>query len=85
MSLILVYGFLEIFKFNPIRQGYSKLVQFNVKSDNSLDGIFDISWGKEGYHVPEFGLLIKGSKGKIVVDDDVVELEPASGQINPLA
>jgi hypothetical protein len=30
--------------------------------------------------VPEFGLLINGSKGKIVVDDDVVKLEPGSGQ-----
>jgi predicted dehydrogenase len=55
-------------------------VQFKVKSGDSVEGIFDVSWCKEGYHVPEFGLLIKGSKGKIVVDDDVVRLEPASGQ-----
>jgi hypothetical protein len=33
----------------------------------------------EGYHVPEFGLSIQGSKGKIKVDDDVVELETSSG------
>ena len=55
-------------------------VQFNVKSGDLVEGAFDVSWCKEGYHVPEFGLLIKGSKGKIVVDDDVVRLEPASGQ-----
>lgn len=55
-------------------------VKFNVKSGDSVDGIFDVSWCKEGYHVPEFGIVIKGSKGKIVVDDDVVELSPASGQ-----
>jgi predicted dehydrogenase len=55
-------------------------VQFNVKNDDSVEGIFDVSWVKEGYHVPEFGLLIKGSKGKIVVDDDVVKLEPESGE-----
>jgi predicted dehydrogenase len=55
-------------------------VKFNVKSSDLVDGIFDVSWCKEGYHVPEFGLVIKGSKGKIVVDDDVVELSPASGQ-----
>ena len=54
-------------------------VQFKVKSD-IVEGTFDMSWCKEGYHVPEFGLLIKGSKGKIMVDDDVVRLEPASGQ-----
>jgi predicted dehydrogenase len=55
-------------------------VKFNVKSGDSVDGIFDVSWCKEGYHVPEFGIVITGSKGKIVVDDDVVELSPASGQ-----
>ena len=55
-------------------------VKFKVASGASVDGIFDVSWCKEGYHVPEFGLLITGSKGKIEVDDDVVELSPASGQ-----
>ena len=45
-------------------------VEFNVRSDSSVEGFFDVSWCKEGYHVPEFGLLINGSKGKIVVDDD---------------
>jgi predicted dehydrogenase len=56
-------------------------VQFNVKSDSGIEGSFDVSWCKEGYHVPEFGLVIKGSEGKIVVDDDVVRLEPVSGQL----
>jgi predicted dehydrogenase len=55
-------------------------VQFNVKTGEPIEGTFDVSWCKEGYHVPEFGLLIKGSKGKIMVDDDVVKLEPTSGQ-----
>ena len=53
-------------------------VNFKVKNDN-VDGTFDVSWCKEGYHVPEFGLTIQGSKGKIKVDDDVVELETSSG------
>ena len=55
-------------------------LQFSVKSGDLFEGTFDVSWCKEGYHVPDFGLLIKGSKGKIVVDDDIVRLEPASGQ-----
>jgi len=55
-------------------------VQFKVKNDDSVEGIFDVSWVKEGYHVPEFGLSIKGSKGRIVVDDDVVKLESESGK-----
>jgi predicted dehydrogenase len=63
-----------------IKGNIQNSVQFKVKSDKSFDGVFDISWVKEGYHVPEFGLLIKGSKGKIAVDDDVVELESTSGQ-----
>jgi predicted dehydrogenase len=66
---------------NQIRTGdIQNTVQFNVKTNNSVKGTFDVSWCKEGYHVPEFGILIKGSKGKITVDDDFVGLEPASGQ-----
>ncbi len=55
-------------------------VQFKVKNGASVEGIFNMSWIKDGYHVPEFGLMIKGSKGKILVDDDVVKLEPESGK-----
>jgi predicted dehydrogenase len=55
-------------------------VQFNVRSDSSVEGFFDVSWCKEGYHVPEFELLFNGSEGKMTVDDDVVRLELASGQ-----
>ena len=55
-------------------------VQFNVKNGDLVEGTFDVSWCKEGYHMPEFGLTIKGSEGKIAVDDDEVRLEPASGQ-----
>jgi hypothetical protein len=54
-------------------------VNFRVKSDK-LEGAFDISWCKEGFHVPEFGLSIQGSKGQIKVDDDVLELETSSGE-----
>jgi predicted dehydrogenase len=55
-------------------------VQFDVKSDYPIEGSFDVSWCKEGFHVPEFGLLIKGSEGKMAVNDDVVIIEPTSGQ-----
>jgi predicted dehydrogenase len=54
-------------------------VNFKVRNDDQIEGTFDVSWCKEGYHVPEFGLSIQGSKGKIKVDDDVVELETSSG------
>ena len=54
-------------------------VNFKVKSDNQIEGTFDVSWCKEGFHVPEFGLSIQGSRGKIKVNDDLVELETSSG------
>lgn len=54
-------------------------VNFKVRNDDQIEGTFDVSWCKEGYHVPEFGLSIQGSKGKIKVDDDVVGLETSSG------
>ena len=88
MLLILVYGFLEISKFNPIRSmliDIQNTVQFNVRSDSSVEGFFDVSWCKEGYHVPEFGLLINGSKGKIIVDDDVIKIGVSFWAINPVA
>jgi predicted dehydrogenase len=56
-------------------------VQFKVRSESTVEGFFDVSWCKEGYHVPEFGIVINGSKGKIMVDDDVISLE-SSGQFN---
>src|SRR5665647_2528054 len=62
-------------------EGIQNTVQFKVKNSDSVEGVFDVSWIKDGYHVPEFGLLIKGSKGTIVVDDDVVKLEPESGKL----
>jgi predicted dehydrogenase len=53
-------------------------VSFNV-ANNDLKGTFNVSWCKEGYHVPEFGLQINGAEGKITVDDDTVILNK-SGQ-----
>jgi predicted dehydrogenase len=53
-------------------------VSFNIKKDD-LKGIFNVSWCKEGYHVPEFGLSIKAENGTITVDDDAVILNK-SGQ-----
>ena len=58
--------------------GIQNAVSFKVRTDNQIEGTFDVSWCKEGYHVPEFGFSIQGSKGKIKVDDDVVEFETSS-------
>jgi predicted dehydrogenase len=75
------FGDLQVQPNKITAEDIQNTVQFNVKNGDSVEGIFDVSWCKEGYHVPEFGLLIKGSKGKIIVDDDVVKLEPDSGQL----
>jgi predicted dehydrogenase len=50
-------------------------VYFKVRGSDGLMGEFDISWCKEGYRLPEFGLTIRGSKGIITVDTDLVKLE----------
>jgi predicted dehydrogenase len=54
---------------------------FMVENSKGIKGKFDISWSKEGYHMPEFGLLISGEKGKIKVTDDLVELKSNSGLV----
>lgn len=44
-------------------------VQFEVVGSNDFTGKFDVSWVKEGYRMPEFGLAIRGTEGNIKVDD----------------
>jgi predicted dehydrogenase len=45
-------------------------VTFEVVCSNNFQGKFDISWVKEGYRMPEFQLIIRGTKGTIKVDDN---------------
>ena len=55
---------------------------FCVKSASSMPGDYDISWTKEGYRLPEFGLIITGSKGTISVNSDRIRIEKDSGECN---
>jgi len=55
-------------------------VYLRVKGSNGLEGEFNISWCMENYRLPEFGLLIKGSKGIVKVNDDKVELRLDDGK-----
>ena len=50
-------------------------VSFRVVGSNSLQGKFEVSWCKSGYHMPEFGLSIRGTNGTLNVNDDEVKLE----------
>jgi predicted dehydrogenase len=49
-------------------------VNFEAENTDGLKGEFDVSWVKPGYRMPEFCLSIKGTKGSIVVDDNMLKL-----------
>jgi predicted dehydrogenase len=50
--------------------GSETSVSFTAENSNGLPGRFEISQAKPGYRMPEFGLSIECSKGKIEVNDD---------------
>lgn len=54
------------------------VVHFTVENSNGIKGKFEMSWSKEGYHMPEIGVLISGDNGQINVNDDFVELKSNS-------
>jgi predicted dehydrogenase len=58
-----------------ITQNSADSVNFEVTGLNGLQGRFAVSWYKKGYRMPEFGLAIQGTDGKLAVNDDEVRLE----------
>jgi predicted dehydrogenase len=52
---------------------------FEVQSSDGLKGLFDISWCKKEYRMPEFGLRILGKEGVLGVNDDKVDLKLEDG------
>ena len=54
---------------------------FKTRGSNGLEGEFDISWCKEAYRLPEFGLTISGSKGVITVNSDLIKLEKSGADL----
>jgi predicted dehydrogenase len=50
-------------------------VDFQVRNQRGLEGTFDISWCMPRYRMPEVGLSVSGSEGRIEVNDDRVSLE----------
>jgi len=55
--------------------GSEDFAHFTVRKPDGSEGQFKISWCKEEYRLPEFGFMIKGSKGNIAVNDDKIELD----------
>ena len=72
------FGDLNVISVKPdksVEGGSEDLVQFAVNKSDGLEGSFSISWCKENYRMPEFGLEIRGSEGTMNVNDDRVLLE----------
>jgi predicted dehydrogenase len=59
--------------------GAETSVSFTVANPNGLEGRFDISQRMPGYRMPEFGCLLKCSRGKIDVNDDRLLLTSRDG------
>ena len=63
-----------------VTSGCEDSAKFTIRTSNGVDGTFDISWCKENYRMPEFCVVIKGSKGSMKVSDDKLELEQNDGR-----
>jgi predicted dehydrogenase len=60
--------------------GAEDFASFRCSNSHGLQGQFDISWCKKGFRMPESGLVIHGTKGKIMVNDDELRLELVNGE-----
>ena len=47
---------------------------------SGLIGAFDISWCKENYRMPNFGLVVRGDNGMLTVNDYTVVLDSGDGK-----
>jgi predicted dehydrogenase len=61
--------------------GTETSVSFAAGNSNELSGQFDVSQSMPNYRVPEFGLSIECSKGRIEVNDDRLILSQINGGI----
>lgn len=63
--------------------GAEDIVQFTASTKpHEIKGVFDVSWCKEGYRMPEVNITVKGAKGTIEVNDDKVELTNEFGKVS---
>jgi len=60
---------------SPLTVGSLDDVTFGVAGVDGLNGTFEVSWRKNDYRMPEFGLTIHGKKGTLHANDDEVRLE----------
>lgn len=81
LALLFFGDLLSSIKVSSSTDSKSDSVQFAVVGSNDFTGKFDVSWVKEGYRMPEFGLVIRGTEGTIKVDDN--ELVFALDSVEP--
>jgi len=61
--------------------GSAASVSFTAQTSYGLEGRFDVSQRMLNYRMPEFGLAIEGSKGRIEVNDDKLSLTLGNGSL----
>ncbi|MBN1644254.1 MAG: Gfo/Idh/MocA family oxidoreductase [Dehalococcoidales bacterium] len=49
--------------------------EFQITGSKGITGHFDISWCREGYRIPDYGIIINGASGVIEVNNDCVKLD----------
>jgi predicted dehydrogenase len=77
------FGDLQVDSAEPqslAQQGPQNSVCFRVRTLNGLEGKFSVSQSMENYRLPEMGLLIKGSRGVMKVNDDKLDLKLNDGK-----
>lgn len=80
IALWLFGDLLSIVKVSSSTNPKSDSVQFKVVGSNEFGGNFQVSWAKEGYRMPEFGLEINGTKGTVKVNDDLISVTLINGE-----
>lgn len=60
--------------------GSEDSAQFRVEKSDGLEGRFNVSWCRKEYRMPEFGLVVRGTKGTMMVNDDEVKLDLDNGE-----
>lgn len=60
--------------------GSDDFALFYVDASDGMEGQFEVTWCKKGYRMPEFGLVVYGTKGTMKINDDEVELELKDGK-----
>jgi predicted dehydrogenase len=66
-----------------VEGSYEDSAHFTIKK-SGLEGQFNVSWCMDKYRLPDFGLMIRGQKGTMKVNDDNLELKLNDGTSSTL-